>query len=79
MDRIDKFLKKLSAEQRMRIEKLVGQIIKNELRRLDVKKLRGSQNLYRVKKGNIRIIFKKVSGQGAVIISIERRKENTYK
>lgn len=79
MDKIDKFLKKLQVGERRQIEEIVGKIVKNDLQKLDYKKLRGSQNLYRVRKRNIRIIFKKTDGQNATILSIERRRENTYK
>ncbi len=79
MDKIDKFLEKLQARERRQIEEIVGKIVKNDLQKLDYKKLRGSQNLYRVRKGNTRIIFRKTDGQNAAILSVERRREDTYK
>lgn len=79
MDKIDKFLKKLQARERRQIEEIVGKVVKNDLQKLDYRKLRGSQNLYRVRKGNIRIIFKKTDDQNAAILSVERRREDTYK
>ncbi len=79
MDKIDKFLKSLPPKQRKAIEELVIRIITNDFKGLDCRRLRASSRIYRVRKGNIRIIFQKISGEKNIIIIIERRKEDTYK
>lgn len=77
-DRIQKFLRKLPEKQRREIERLVERIVAGEVAGLDVKKLRGSQNVYRVRKGDIRIIHRMLEND-ALIIAIERRSEKTHR
>ncbi|KKW17728.1 MAG: RelE/StbE replicon stabilization toxin [Parcubacteria group bacterium GW2011_GWB1_50_9] len=79
MKGIDKLLRKLSSKEREIIEVLVGKIIARDIKGLDCKKLRGLRNLFRVRKGNIRIIFELKSDEEPMIISVERRSEDTYK
>ncbi|MFY9461941.1 MAG: hypothetical protein WAP51_01940 [Candidatus Sungiibacteriota bacterium] len=79
MKDLDRKLKKFSLEERSAIEHLVKKILKREIAGLDFKKLKGLKNFFRVRKGNIRIIFELKSGEEPIIITIERRKENTYK
>lgn len=78
MNKIEKLLNKLSDKEKIVIKKIVGQIISGDTDGLDVKKLVGNQDIFRIKKGKIRIIFVK-KNQGASIISIQRRSEKTYK
>jgi len=79
MDRIHKFLKSLSPGREKKINKLINNITKDNLTKLDCKKLHGVLNIYRVRSGDIRILFQKSKTNGNVIISIESRRENTYK
>ncbi len=79
MDKISKFLKSLSSSKEKKINRLVDDIIKNNLDNLDCKKLRGMINIYRVRSGNIRVLFQKTKSEENVIISIENKKESTYK
>lgn len=53
-------------------------IVSLNWRNLDIKKLKGHQNIFRVRKGKIRIIFTKDKKE-ILIFSIERRREDTYK
>lgn len=77
-DRIQKFLLKLSEKQRREIERLVERIVGGDIDGLDVKKLQGSKNVYRVRKGNFRIIYRMLENE-AFIIAIERRSKSTYR
>lgn len=77
-DRIQKFLGKLQEKERQEIEKLIEKIILGDLYGLDVKKLQGSKDMYRARKGDIRVIYR-FTDNGIFIIAIERRSENTYK
>ena len=79
MGNLDKQLKKLSPEERVEIERLVERIVDRDLKGIDCKKLKGSRNLFRVRKGRIRIIFELIDNKESNIIVIERRTENTYK
>ena len=77
MDKISKFLKKLSKDSRCRLEQLISQILIGDLSGLDVKKLKGEINLFRVRKGDLRIIFLKTKDT-VRIIDIDRRNDTTY-
>ena len=77
MDKIQKFLQKLSQKERTAIESIINQIIRRDITGIDVKKLRGEDHLFRVRKGNIRIIFS-MKKDYAYIITIERRNDTTY-
>ena len=45
---------------------------------LQVAKLKGRQDIFRVRKGRLRIIYRQ-SGTSTDILAIERRSEKTYK
>ena len=77
MDKIQKFLQKLSQKERTAIESIINQIIRRDITGIDVKKLRGEDHLFRARKGNIRIIFS-MKKDYAYIITIERRSDTTY-
>ena len=77
MDKIQKFLQKLSQKERTAIESIINQIIRRDITGIDVKKLRGEDHLFRARKGNIRIIFS-MKKDYAYIITIERRNDTTY-
>ena len=78
MGRIDKFLKRLTLEEREGIISCLEDILSGNFERLDVKKLRGQKYFYRVRLGDIRIIFTKQK-DGIRVIAIERRNDNTYR
>ncbi|MEK7560373.1 MAG: hypothetical protein AAB539_00240 [Patescibacteria group bacterium] len=54
-------------------------IVQTDFVGLDCKKLKGLQNIFRVRKGKIRIIFGMGDRGQPAILAIERRRENTYK
>jgi mRNA-degrading endonuclease RelE of RelBE toxin-antitoxin system len=78
MDQIQKALKKLSAKERRQLEQLLDLISLGKLQNLDVKKLVGKSHVYRVRKGDLRIIFEHV-GRDIRILTIERRSTTTYR
>lgn len=76
MDRLTKFLKKLSPKEREHLEKVLDLLISDKTGSLDIKKLKGVDDVYRVRVGTIRIIFQK---KGDVrVLEVSRRDENTY-
>lgn len=79
MDKINKFLRGLSSKRRKIVDELVLKIEANDVDDLNCKKLRGSSQFFRVKKSEIRIIFKKQKNKGNTIVIIEKRKRGTYK
>jgi len=78
MPDLKKLLSKFNKQERKIIESLIKTIISLRWDNLDVKKLKGHQNIFRVRKGKIRIIFTK-DNKDIFIITIERRREDTYK
>ena len=74
MDKISKFIQKMSQKEGRRIIALFLQIQERKTQALDVKKLRGYADLYRVRHGDIRIIFK-AGDEGNTIISVDFRKD----
>ncbi len=75
--RIVKLLTKLRDKDRRVILQVVSQLLQGEAEGLDVKKLIGTEHVFRVRKGNFRIVFQKQKNK-ILIIAIERRSESTY-
>ena len=78
-DNITKLLSKLSKKDLKRIQKTIAQITALQLEGLDIKTLKGQSELIRARVGNFRIIFSVEQNKTTRIISIGRRKEDTYK
>lgn len=79
MDKIDKFLKKISKKDREKIEGLIFKIINKDFIGLDYKKFKGYSNIYRVRKREIRITFTIDENDIINIIAVSKRREDTYK
>ena len=77
MDRIGKALRKLSKSEQRALKAILREILAGNLTGLDVKKLKGHEEIYRVRKGSIRVIFRKSNGLFH-ILTIERRTDTTY-
>lgn len=77
MDRIEKELLKLSSKERARVRELLEKILRKDMKGIEVKKLKARKDIFRVRKGDIRIIYRDNNGSIA-ILAIERRNENTY-
>ncbi len=79
MDKIDKVLAKLSEKEKKQIKQLFQKIKANDFLGLDVKKLRGYNNIYRIKKGQLRIIYQTIELDKIKLVGLSRRSENIYK
>ncbi|MFA5163166.1 MAG: hypothetical protein WC441_01405 [Patescibacteria group bacterium] len=79
MDKIAKVLNKLIDNERKSLEIVLLKIKNNSLVGLDVKKLKGREDIFRVRKGKIRVIFQENYDGIVKIISVERRSDKTYK
>lgn len=77
MERIEKLLRKLSPQERKRVEGCIKQVLAGTFDKLDLKKLKGYRDFYRVRTGSIRIIFSRRDDETR-IATIERRGDNTY-
>jgi mRNA-degrading endonuclease RelE of RelBE toxin-antitoxin system len=77
-DRITKALNKLSPKEQKSLAELLQKIKKGQLESLDVKKLKGRTDLYRVRKGDLRVIFRRTDAGDIFILAVERRTDTTY-
>jgi mRNA-degrading endonuclease RelE of RelBE toxin-antitoxin system len=77
VDKIDKALNKLSDKGRKAIKQILSQIRISEFAGLDIKKLKQRNDIYRVRKGTLRIIFQKTSAR-IHILTLERGSDTTY-
>jgi mRNA-degrading endonuclease RelE of RelBE toxin-antitoxin system len=78
MNKIDKYLKKLNPKDRASIIEILEQITSGDISGLDIKKLKGYDNYFRVRKGKTRIIFHLDINGLPIIERIERRSDTTY-
>ena len=77
-DAITKFITKLSKNERLVILGIIKKITSNNLTGLQIKKLVGSNDIFRVRKGKFRIIYRKTKTD-CIVISVDRRSETTYR
>lgn len=77
MDRIYKFLSMLSPHERDLILLILEDIQKNSISLYDIKKLIGYLDMYRIRKGKIRIVYRKNTKEDDrsinMVISIDYR------
>ena len=78
MDKIQKALKKLSEKERNLFKAILQRLQSGQTQGLDIKKLKGHTDIFRVRKADIRIIFKQ-SANSIFVLAIERRSEKTYR
>ncbi len=78
MDKIKKTLRKLTSKERDRVKGILKQLNSRNISGLDIKKLKGREDIFRARKGDIRIIYQ-LTKKGIFILAIERRSEKTYK
>ena len=77
MDAIRKALKKMSAKERTQIKEILAKLSGGKMRGLDIKKLQGRDDIFRVRKGDIRIVYRKTE-KTIFVLLIERCNEKTY-
>jgi mRNA-degrading endonuclease RelE of RelBE toxin-antitoxin system len=77
MDKISKFIKKIDPKDASKIADVLERLSDNDLKNLDIKKLKGSKDIFRVRFDKYRIIY---TNDGDIkILEISQRDENTYK
>lgn len=76
-DDVTKFINKLSSKDKFIINELITRIKMLDLKNLDLKKLKGHDNFYRVRKGKKRIVFY-WKDNVVEIIAVEKRDDLTY-
>ena len=78
MDQIEKNLKKLSPKLQRQLSKALSKLNSHNWFGLDIAKLKGYSNIYRVRSGDLRIIFRYQDKQ-IKVLEIDRRSEKTYR
>lgn len=79
MDKIEKALKKLTQKERITVKDILRKLKTANQAGFNIQKLKGRQDIFRIRKGDIRIIYRKTVTGEIFILAIERRSEKTYK
>mgnify|MGYP002630306630 CR=1 FL=1 len=77
MNKIEKFLRKMDKKKRIPIKSLIGEIMNRRFEGLDNKKLKGFSDIFRVRKGKIRIIYQKIENK-IIILVVDKKRDDTY-
>ncbi|HBA45553.1 hypothetical protein A2W67_00170 [Candidatus Nomurabacteria bacterium RIFCSPLOWO2_02_40_28] len=77
MDKKEKFLNKIPLLDKIKILQAIDCILIGDIRFLDIKKLKGSDNQFRVRVGKYRIKFTKHATFNQVA-EVTHRNDNTY-
>ncbi len=77
MDKISKALKKFKVNEKIKIKSLLNKVKIGDFNSLDIKKLKGRDDIYRARAGKIRIIYR-IKNKEIVILAISRRSDNIY-
>lgn len=78
MDKIKKALQKFGAKERKQIKQVLNRLSSKRFQGLDIKKLKAREDIFRVRKSNLRIIYR-LENDDIFILAIDRRREDTYK
>ena len=78
MDRIEKALQKLTPEEREIVRGILARLKNRQFKNLNLKKLKGRDDIFRVRRGKIRIIYRSNSAGQIFILAIERKNDTTY-
>lgn len=72
-DKITKFINALDKKTRARLKKKMLELKMNPYQMKDIKKLQGGADIYRLRLGKIRIVYKILENQSMEIIDIDYR------
>lgn len=78
MDKFEKALGKLNKKELRQLKELLSRLQSGSFKNLNIKKLKNRDNIYRARKGNLRVIYE-VRNSKIYLIKIDRRNEKTYK
>lgn len=77
-DKIKKALNKLADKERKQIKIILQDLLAGNYKHYDLKKLKGRDDIFRVRKGRIRIIYRMDENKKIYLLSTERRSDTTY-
>ncbi|HCA67280.1 MAG: hypothetical protein A2249_00340 [Candidatus Jacksonbacteria bacterium RIFOXYA2_FULL_44_7] len=78
MDKIEKALQKLRPKEKETFKQILADIRAERTQKYDIKKLKGRDDIFRIRKGDMRIIFSKTDTLTKILV-LEKRSEATYK
>ena len=78
MDKISKSLEKLGKKEKTKVKEILIALKNNSLENCDLKRLKGFSDIFRIRKGSIRIIYRS-NNKEIKVLAIERRSEKTYR
>lgn len=78
MDKIEKVLQKFTQKEREWVRDILERLSSGTSQGLDIKKLKGREDIFRVRKSDVRILYRIPSSGKIYILAIERRREDTY-
>jgi len=78
MDKIDKALNKLIFKEKEQMKNIIKALQLGRFDNLNIKKLKGFQDVFRVRKGRLRIVYQLLDRK-IIILKIDKRKKDTYK
>lgn len=77
MDKIKKALKNLRPKGRQALKLILQKLANRNFSGLDLQKLKGRDDIYRIRKGSLRIIYH-VGNDQIFILAIEHRSDTSY-
>ncbi len=78
MDKVEKALTKLNAKEIAAVKSILLRLLDGKLLGMDIQKLQGHTDIFRIRKGTIRIIYRQ-KNSSIHILAIEKRSEKTYR
>lgn len=79
MDKIDKALLKLPNKQRQKLMQAFGQVMEGKVEGLNIKKLKGHSDVYRLRVGDSRLVFRQLDSGEQLVLHVGKRNEQTYR
>lgn len=77
MDKIDKQIARLSDQEQKWVKDIFQKLVSGSTKHLDIKKLKGRDDIFRVRKGDIRVLYRHDEGD-VYVLAVERRTDDTY-
>lgn len=78
MDKITKFLTRLTKKERDRVTQAMVDVIAGDLSGYNRKKMKGHANVYRIRISDIHIVYLELDGERRILL-VDRRGETTYR
>ena len=78
MTKLIRVLRKFTFDEQKIVKFLIKRLIEKDTKNLDIKKLSGHTDVFRVRKNKLRIIYQILFSGEIIILKIDRRSDTTY-